>query len=453
MSMPDFITIKRWVKQCSASYQYYNRVLRAVAVRILLRLCRIFFRIEQCINPICKDGQQRILIIIIGGMGDCLLFDPLFKRLKERWPRAVIDVLTGSFEQMWAQIESVDNLILFRPTKFKSPWAYGRLFRTIHRRAYDIVAEGIAMVPKRGIYPLLTSFIMQASGAPIRIGRKNTGRLEALRPRLLDFIGHAEMMARKKHRLDLDTNPFLTHIIKVPPPDGREFHESAYIFEPLGVPHHRKLDEPGLLSDPRADRWAHAMLRRQWGKTDDLLIAMTLETTRQIKAWPLECFMHILDKGVRDNYKFVMLGLDRDRAGEISSRFAQDKVINLAGCTDLAEMTALIRQCDVFLSCDTGPAHIAQACRIPTVVLFGPSNEKEFGPIDKQLHTLVLPPEDVKCRPCVLGPCVRGKSCVQLIRPETVYQALKNAVIQARHHRQDRRSGQRGQAQKRLCEI
>jgi ADP-heptose:LPS heptosyltransferase len=451
--MSPMVVFKNWGKHLSSSYRYYNRVLRAVALRLLLRLCLPLWAIEKRLNPFPGDDRKRILVIVIGGMGDCLLFDPLFRRLKEQWPHACIDVLTGSFEQMWSQMETVDNLMLFKPTKFKSPWAYARLFRTVFRRNYDIVAEGIAMVPKRGIYPLLTAYIMQAGAAPVRIGRRNTGRLEALRPRRLDFIGHAEMKARKARKLDRDNNPYLSHTIHVPPPHGRESHESAYIFSPLHVPFKRYPDEPRLLADVRADQRARTMLRERWGAPADRLIAMTVETTRQIKAWPLESFAWIMESGVRDGYKFVMLGLDRQRAAHLSRRFGTDSVINLAGATDLAEMIGLIRQCDLFVSCDTGPAHVAQACRVPTVVLFGPSNEKEFGPVDPDLHALVLPPEPLGCRPCVLGPCVRGQSCMQLIQPRTVYQAMKKVMAGRPDSAGGCVSRSRKRSQQRLCEI
>lgn len=451
--MDTWNTLKRWYRQKSTGYQYYNRVLRAMALRGLWRMCRIVCGAEKQVNPVRKAGEKRILLIVIGGMGDCLLFDSLFRRLKERWPQAVIDILTGSFEQMWEHMQMVDNLIVFKPTKFKTPWAYARLFRTLYRREYDMAVEGIAMVPKRGIYPLLTSFVMQASAAPVRIGRKNTGRLEALRPRRLDFIGHAEMVARRAGKLDRDTNPYLTHTISVPPPHHRTSHESAYVFAPLGLTVSRRPDEPELTTDPRADQWARRTLRHQWACAQDRLIGMTVETTRRIKAWPLESFAQVMHKGVRDGYKFVMLGLDRQKAAGIAHPFGPDQVMNLAGSTDLAEMIALIRQCDLFVSCDTGPAHIAQACRVPTVVLFGPSNEHEFGPVNRQLHTLLLPPEALDCRPCILGPCVRDRSCVHLIRPETVYAAMQKMLTGARSGRDCPRIGSRTRPLQRLCEI
>jgi ADP-heptose:LPS heptosyltransferase len=453
MSIRTPISIKHQYRQSALSCQYIGRVLRAVALRTLLRLCLLLCKVESRFNPIIKDSQKKILVIVIGGMGDCLLFDPLFRRLKERWPQARIDVLTGCFEQMWERMGSVSSLLVFKPTKFKSPWAYARLFRTIYRNGYDIVAEGIAMMPKRGIYPLLTSFVLQASKAEIRIGRKSTGRFETLRSPSLGFMGQREMLAKKNHRPDEDTNPYLTHIVSPQPPHLRRFHESAYIFEPLGLSFHRRPDEPALLADTQADQWAHALLRTQWGKPGDIIIGMTVETTRQIKTWPLEYFAQIVETGVQDAYKFVILGLNQELGNKLSGRFSTEKVFDLTGRTDLGEMIALIGQCDAFFSGDTGPAHIAQACRVPTVVLFGPSNEREFGPVDIDLHTLILPSPTLQCRPCVLGPCVRGKSCIQMIRPESAYLKLKQTIDRSAGWRHKPRFDLRKQPQQRLCEI
>ena len=108
-----------------------------------MRLSLLVFAMERRFNPIVKSEEKRILIIVIGGLGDCLLFDSLFRRLKERWPRARIEVLTGQcFEDMWENLDSVDNLIYVPfPDEGRPPWAYAAFLRTIYRHAYDIVAR------------------------------------------------------------------------------------------------------------------------------------------------------------------------------------------------------------------------------------------------------------------------------------------------------------------------
>ena len=433
-------------------YQFLSRIARAWFLRLLLKICLALFRLEAMIRPVATPDHKKILVMVIGGLGDCLLFDPLFRRLKERWPGARIDVLSGSFEQMWALVASVDNLILFTPTKFKPPWAYIQLFHTLYRNRYDVVAEGIALLPKRGIYPIFTSLVFAASRAPVRIGRGNTGCIGMMRRRELGFIGREEMKARND-RQKRAANPYLTHMLQIIPPERRSAHESAYIFEPLGLKFRRRPEEPMLAADAPNDFWAAARLARHWPADDRPLIGVTAETTRPIKSWPLENYAAIIENGIREGYRFVLLGLDRHLSRQVSEHFPRDRMLDLTGQTTLGQMIAMIRQCHVFVSGDTGPSHIAQACRVPTVVLFGPSNEREFGPSDTVLHTLMLPPEQLSCRPCVLGPCVRGRSCIQSIRPTDVFEALKDKVAQSAHGNHRRPQPLPKQPQRILCVI
>jgi ADP-heptose:LPS heptosyltransferase len=391
----------------------------------------VFLAWEMRFRPVARGDEKRILVIVIGGLGDGLLFDPLFRRLKEEWPGARVDVLTGCFEEMWALVEPIDNLLFFTPSRFKPPWKYASFFRAIYRSKYDIVAEGIAMLPLRGIYPVFTSLVFEASRAPVRIGRKSTGTLPGLRPGVAGFVGvqdKATASGGTSGDLERPENPFLTHVIELLPPDTRDYHESAKIFEPLGLAYHRKKDEPRLGHNPSCDAWAEKLLRGHWAGEGDLIVGFTVETTRMIKSWPINNFLAILKWGIADGVKFVMLGHDANASGSAFSAFPRDSLFDLTGKTGLGEMISVIRQCDMFLSCDTGPSHIAQACHIPSVVLFGPSNEVEFGPADLDLHALILPSDDDECRPCVLGPCIVGKSCIQRIQPETVYAAMRQRL-------------------------
>ncbi len=432
--------VKKWYRESTLRFRYLTRITRANALRIFLRLCLPLFALEKCFNPVIKEQGKKILIIVIGGMGDCLLFEPLFRCLKEEWPNTRVDVLSGCFEAMWERLPFVDNLMFFTPQKFKTPLAYASLFRIICRNSYDIVAEGIGMVPNRGIYPIFTSLIFEASRAPIRIGRANTGSHALLHPRDNGFIGQEEMskMAKMKvSKMEPQKNPYLTHIIELSPPDQRQHHESSQIFQSLGVSYHRKKDEPRLQPNPSLDLWSERLLRSQWASKDDIIVGFTVETTRRIKSWPVENFVSILEWGISENLKFVMIGLVQRPSTSPFKRFPPENLLDLSGKTSLDEMISIISQCNIFLSCDTGPSHIAQACRVPTIVLFGPSNEMEFGPFDRELHTLILPPKDLDCRPCVLGPCIKGKSCVHLITPDAVFQEMIEKVrnLQARQHK------------------
>ncbi len=417
----------KWVRETSLRARYYGRIARGWLLRLFLRMCLIVFSLEKIIHPPVKEGHRKILVIVFGGLGDCLLFDPLFRRIKEHWKGARVDVLTGCFESMWEQLEPVDNLIYFTRNNFKTPLAYAAFFRLIYRNRYDIVAEGIAMFSQRGIYPIFTSLVFEASRAPVRIGRIKVGRYAPLRITELGFMGRDSMLGNNGNSSGPGSgamNPYLTHIINVEPPDRRQYHESAKLFEHVGLDYHRKKNEPRLHPDPYMDLWAQTLIRSEWGNREDIIVGLSVETTRRIKEWPVHNFKRVIEWGIRDNLKFVLLGLAENGTSELNGLFPEDKFLNLSGKTSLAQMIAVIRSCTAFFSCDTGPSHIAQACQVPTVVLFGPSNEMEFGPVNRELHTLILPPGDLPCRPCVLGPCIRGTSCMNLITPEKAYEEL-----------------------------
>lgn len=421
-------------------------------LRLLWLLLFPLFALEKKLGPPKAADGLNIFIIVIGGLGDCLLFDTLFRRIKERWPEATIDVLTGFFGDMWERFDSVDHVYYLKATKFKSTWDCIRLFRKIYLKQYDIAAEGIAMLPPRGIYPFLPRLVFEASHAPTRIGRKRFGLARGMRMGVDGFRG-SQPTQHKTNPRGNEGNPHITHAIELLPPTERTYHESAKVFEPLSLAYHRKKDEPRLNANPRQDAWAEQLLRKQWASHKDIVIGFSIETTRKIKSWPLKNFISILDWGIRDKLKFVMIGAQKTPPLSPLRKYAHRDLFNLSGMTTLGEMMSVIQQCQIFLSCDTGPAHIAQACRVPTIVLFGPSNELEFGPVDRDLHSLVLPPEAPGCRPCVLGPCIRGESCMNQIAPETVYKELRKKATSVLLDGQTKTRIEPHQPPEVLCEI
>jgi len=446
MEAPGLKTLRRRYGDIRVNLIYLGRLIRAQALRVWLRLCLVLFSLEEKIRPGWKSPEKKILMMVVGGMGDCLLFDTLFRRVREQWPGSRIDVLTMAFPDLWQRLDSVDNLILFRPEKTKTLWSYLRFFRTLYRNHYDIAVEGLAMVPKGGIYPLFSALVLEASRAPLRVGRRTTGQRILLHPRWKWFF-FQKMMSTGWGRNDdpavSPANTCLTHAIRLLPSEVRTYHESSQVLAPLGIDYHRKKDEPKLQPDPLLDPWAERLLREEWAAKDDIIVGFTTETTKSIKSWPAPYYASVLEWGIERKLRFLLLGLKEQAPDSPLKQFSREHLLDLSGKTALGEMIALIRQCDLFLSCDSGPAHVAQACRVPTIVLFGPSNEKEFGPIDHDLHTLLLPPADFNCRPCVLGPCVKGRTCVQAIPPETVFEALMKRVGDLSEQRPYRRSPDR----------
>lgn len=96
------------------------------------------------------------------------------------------------------------------------------------------------------------------------------------------------------------------------------------------------------------------------------------------------------------------------------------QVVDLAGVTSLRQLAALISLCDVLLTNDSGPMHIADAVGTPIVALFGSTNENLTGPSNKSgvIH------KHVECSPCYQRVCPIDFRCMKRIETEEVYQKI-----------------------------
>ena len=98
--------------------------------------------------------------------------------------------------------------------------------------------------------------------------------------------------------------------------------------------------------------------------------------------------------------------------------------INLIGKTDILQLGALLEMCDVCLTCDSGPMHIAAAVGTPTVALFGPTAPNRHRPYGEE-DTVIEKP--VPCRPCYKRTCHRQDTqflCMKEITADEVVQTL-----------------------------
>lgn len=120
----------------------------------------------------------------------------------------------------------------------------------------------------------------------------------------------------------------------------------------------------------------------------------------------------------------VFLGAREESRGWMS--LGQSR-IDLCGKTTLREAAGLIAASRGFVGIDTGPAHIAAALGVPTLVLFGATSEVKNRPIGPRVRLLT---RDLPCRPCQMTP--RWDECTEWrcmgFRPEEVAEAAAATV-------------------------
>ncbi|MDQ6965491.1 MAG: glycosyltransferase family 9 protein, partial [Mariprofundaceae bacterium] len=97
------------------------------------------------------------------------------------------------------------------------------------------------------------------------------------------------------------------------------------------------------------------------------------------KMWPLHNFSELAAKLVERGYIPLITGVDSER--EMAETLCDSVHVcrNLAGCTSIGEMAALISLADLFIGHDSGPFHIAAAVGTPCVAICGrPDAEPEY---------------------------------------------------------------------------
>jgi heptosyltransferase-2 len=90
-------------------------------------------------------------------------------------------------------------------------------------------------------------------------------------------------------------------------------------------------------------------------------------------------------------------------------RAAGVEVHNFAGETTLRQFIDQAATCRLFLTNDSGAMHIASALGVPTVTVFGATDDTTTGPTGP-LARIVR--EQVECSPCLLRECPIDHRCM-----------------------------------------
>jgi heptosyltransferase II len=114
--------------------------------------------------------------------------------------------------------------------------------------------------------------------------------------------------------------------------------------------------------------------------------------------------------------------VERDIAEAVRTlvKAAGVKCENFAGVTTLSQLIEMTAACELFLTNDSGSMHIASALGVPTVAVFGPTDEKATGPTG-DLSSVVR--DDVECSPCLLRDCPIDHRCMSRVSASVVARA------------------------------
>jgi ADP-heptose:LPS heptosyltransferase len=138
------------------------------------------------------------------------------------------------------------------------------------------------------------------------------------------------------------------------------------------------------------------------------------------RRWMPERFAAVADAVIeRFGAAVVITGTEGEAAVADAVLSAMQRgAVSLAGKTTLGSMAAIVERSSLFITNDTGTAHLAVALRTPSVVLFGPGDLRRWGPLDRERHRVIQVP--TACSPCEHAICPIDHRCLRAIQPAHV---------------------------------
>ncbi|MEO8344868.1 MAG: putative lipopolysaccharide heptosyltransferase III [Betaproteobacteria bacterium] len=356
-------------------------------------------------DPVPLPEVHRVLVTKLRHHGDVLLATPVFATLARAIPAAEIDALVyKGTEPMLArhpaiaQVHTIDRSWKERGvvTQVGEEW---RLMRHLRARHYDLLIH-LTEHP-RGLH---------------------LARL--LRPRW--------SVTRERPSLSAGWRRKFTHLYRQPDAARRHTVEANLdALRRIGIypePADRRVE---LVPGPDAQAKAQALLS-QHELAPRGFLHVHPGSRWLFKCWPAVHTAALLDRIVTDGFAVVVTGApeERERALVASIMSAlkpatRARTVDLSAQLTLQELAALTAHARAFVGVDSAPMHIAAAMGTPTVALFGPSGEMQWGPWG--VASRVIASDSHPCRPCGLDGCGGGKvsDCLTSLPVDRVHSGLR----------------------------
>ncbi len=371
-----------------SKYSFRNPVKRFLAALFDAAGGVLFFPLKFLAPPLKSQDIKKILVIRLDHIGDVLMTRPALESLAAKFPAAQIHFLLS--EELILLLKGDAGITEF--IGFKNHWfqkkkasalrpEFFAIVKRLQKQKYDLAIDF------RG--DLRNILLLFLAGIPHRWGYGITagGFL----------LTHEEKYDRKKHQV-LSNLKLLS---------GLGIQE-AVIQTPLIYKEKRRkefLDACGTFFQKK------------------MRIVLQAGAGYMSKRWPASRFEELIARVLDQNLaQIFLIGTETEKQ---EMPFApRPGLMDMRGKTALEELPILFDLCDLFVGNDSGPAHIAAAQGIETVVLFSGTNEAAvWKPWTSRLHLLQ---HAVPCSPCEAKICPLGHhDCMKKINVDEVFEKIK----------------------------
>lgn len=353
--------------------------------------------------------NMNILVIRTHRLGDILQLTPMLRGLKIHYPQSRIYFVTGrDYIQLLQGNPHVDAVIPVPEKEYRyaikgEPEKHGRIFNELYGLISELRGIGFDLIINR-----------QYEWGAVLAGLVGAGRILggawSGEKGFYFADGPSEELFEtiRRNRRANRTN-LADWACRIALPAGNRYFATCF---PLS---------------PSAMYKAKQLLRGLNSKDGSPPVAVHMGAAKSFRQWGKQNYIELLSRLIRENRKAIVLtggpeevSLAADVCNEL--RGDDGSIIDLSGKTGIAEMGAVLRQCGMLVSGDTGPMHIAAAVGAPVLALFyGTAYPWETGPYGPG-HFIVFP--DLPCAPCSKPDACGEHRCKEMITPDRVMRAF-----------------------------
>jgi heptosyltransferase II len=354
-------------------------------------------------TPLNSQYIRRLLIRGTNWIGDSILSLPALKETREAFSQAKISLLVLPWvSDIYDECPWVDEVLIYdRGGMHRGVSGRFKLIGSLRKRRFD------AAILFQNAFE--AAMLAKLAGVPVRAGYVRDGRGWLL-----------------SHPVPVDTRVL-------------QLHQTYYYLDLIDQLLHRKRKALGSLAQKVSTSSMPGMpdislpvslSRRQAAKS--VMQRQGVDFSKKVigvnpgafygsaKRWLSDRYAKLLDQLIEQRRAAVVIfGAPNERAiAETIHSAMRHKPVILSGRTRLSELIAMIACCDLFITNDSGPMHLAAALRVPTLAIFGPTDAVATGPMSPDAVVLN---KNVECSPCLLRECPIDHRCMTRISAEEVY--------------------------------
>ena len=335
-----------------------------------------------CYNSLLSGIKTKILIRATNWLGDGVMSLPAIREVRESFPGAHLTLLArASVADLYARERAIDHVLPYDGDR-------RRAAAELRREGFD----SAILLPNSFDAALL----LWMARIPRRIGYNRDGR-----------------------------RWLLTDAVPAPGPGEIPRHERFYYLELLrraGIIHEYPPCAEIRLDGREQAREAGISALRDAGVPPPVIGVSPGAAYGDAKRWLPERFAETAASLARTHSAAVALfgsAAERPLCETIAAtiRATGAVVHNFAGETTLRQFIDLAAACRLFLTNDSGGMHVASALGVPTVAVFGATDDTTTGPTGAWSRVIR---EQVECSPCLLRACPIDHRCMTRISAERV---------------------------------